>query len=90
MAARQVNRPRPGERVRAIELQRAQAGGAQVLVQHAGLRIADDIARTGHRIRRHRQPAGHGLQQHQAEGIGLAREHEHVGGGIDLREFFAV
>ena len=38
------------QRVRPIELQCIEAGGAQVFVQHARLRRADDVARPGHWI----------------------------------------
>ena len=34
--------------------------------------------------------AGERLEQHQAKGVGLAREHEDVGGRIDLRQFLAM
>ena len=44
----------------------------------------------GDRKRRDRQAAGQRLEQHQAEGVGLAREHEDVGGRIDLGQFLAV
>ena len=90
VAARQVNSPARATASSRSSLSALEAGGAQILVQHARLRIADHIARTGDRIRRHRQAAGHGLQQHQAEGVGLARKHEHIGRGVHLRELFAV
>ena len=46
----------------------------------------DDVERAGHRIGRHRQAAGERLEQHDAEGVGEAREHEDVGGGVDPGE----
>ena len=56
----------------------------------ADRRCADHVAGTGHRKRRDRQAARQRLQQHQAEGVGPARKHEDVGGGIDLRQFLAL
>ena len=70
--------------------QRGQAGCPQIVVQRADRRCADHVAGPGHRKRRNRQAAGERLQQHQAEGIGLARKHEDVGGRIGLRQFFAL
>ena len=65
-------------------VQRGQAGRAQIVVQRADRRVADDVARAGDRKGRDRQAAGQRLQQHQAERIGLARKHEDVGAGIGL------
>ena len=70
--------------------QRFEARFAQIVAQHADRRRPDDVARTGDRERRHRQAAGERLQQHQAEGVGLARKHEDVGGRVDFGQFLAV
>ena len=40
--------------------------------------------------RRDRHAARQRLQQHQAEGVGPAREHEDVGGGVGLRQCLAL
>ena len=61
-----------------------------VILEHGDRGIADHVAGAGNRKRRNRQAAGQRLEQHQAERIGLAREHEHVGAGIDFRQFLAV
>ena len=71
-------------------LQRLQAGRAQILVQDADRRRADHVAGAGDRKSGNRQAAGQRLEQHQAKRVGLAREHEDVGGRIDLRQFLAV
>ena len=70
--------------------QRARQAARRSSLEHADRRVADHVAGPGHRKRRDRQAARQRLQQHQAEGVGLAREHEDVGGGIDLRQFLAV
>ena len=44
--------------------------------------------RTG--IGRHRRAAGHRLGEHQPEGVGAAREHEHVGALVVRRELRAL
>ena len=80
----------PRDRVLALEFERVETRGAKIFAQRTGPRIADDIARTGHRICRHGQSARHRLQQHQTECVGLAGEHEHIGRGIHLGELFAV
>ena len=74
VAARQVN-----SRERASASARSSFSASRQAVRRSScstpaFEVADDIARAGHRIRGHRQPAGHGLEQHQAEGVGLARE----------------
>ena len=51
---------------------------------------ADHVARRGGRKSRDRHAARQRLQQHQAEGVGAAREHEHVGGGVDLGQRLAL
>ena len=65
--------------VAAGDAERSEAGLPQVVVQHAYRMAADDIPRAGDRIGRHRHAAGQRLQLHDAEGVGLAGEHEHVG-----------
>ena len=70
--------------------QRRQARRPQIIVQRADRRGADHVAGTGHGKRRDRQAAGQRLQQNQAKRVGLARKHEDVGGGIGLRQFFAL
>src|SRR5712671_3269829 len=67
-----------------------QAGDAQIFIQRANGVVADHVARTGHRKRRHRQAACERLEQNEAKRVGLAREHEDVGGGIGLRQLLAV
>jgi hypothetical protein len=64
--------------------QRAQSGGAQVLVERADRMIGDDVEGTCDRKRRNRRPAGQSLELHDAEGVGQAREYEDVGGS-DMR-----
>ena len=72
------------------DLQRSHAGRLQILVKDADRRGADDVARPGHRKSGNRQAAGEGLQQHEAERVGPAREHEDVGRRIDLRQCLAL
>ena len=51
--------------------------------------MADDITGTGHGKGRDRHAARQRLEKNQAEGIGAARKHEDIGGGISLRKLFA-
>ena len=71
-------------------LQRLQAGRAQILVQDADRRRADHVARPGDRKGGNRQAAGQRLQQHQAKRVGLAGKHEDIGGRVDFGQFLAV
>src|SRR3569832_1755775 len=64
-----------------VELQRALNGAHELIVHAAGDAGLDDVNRAGDRIGRDRHAAGHGLQLHQTEGIGAAREDEYGGGG---------
>ncbi len=60
--------------------ERAHAGLLQVRVDGANGLVRDHVDRTGDRKRRDRRAAGERFQLHHAEGVGEAREHEHVGG----------
>ena len=71
-------------------VQRAQAGGAQIVVERADRMIGDDVQRAGHRKRRDRRAAGQRFQLHDAESVGQAREHEHVGGRQMRGQFRAL
>ena len=59
-------------------------------MQRADRRCTDHVAWSGHRKCGHRKAARQRLQQYQAESVGLARKHEHVGGGIGFRQGFAL
>ncbi len=69
--------------------QGAATGGAQVLVQRRGRAIADhvqhDVAREGG----DRRAAGERFQHDQSEGVGQAREHRHVAGGVGAHQIVA-
>ena len=71
-------------------LQRLQAGRAQILVQNADRCRADHVAWTGDRKGGNRQAAGQRLQQHQAKRVGLAGKYENIGGRVDFGQFLAV
>src|SRR6266702_7697087 len=71
-------------------VQRGEAGIAQIMIQRADRRIADDVAGALHRERRDRQATRERFQQDQAERVGLAGKHEDVGRRIDVRQFLAV
>ena len=47
------------------------------------------VLRPAHGKRRDRHARRHGLEQHHAEGVGAAREHEHVGRGVAFGERLA-
>ena len=70
--------------------QRRQAGRAQIVVQRADRRGADDVTGTGYGKGCDRQAACQRLQQNQAKGIGLARKYEDVGSRIDVSQGFAL
>lgn len=82
----------PGELFRvgagsaAIDVERGQAGLAQIVVHDAGGRVTKYVDGPGDRIGGDGQAAGHGFQQHQAEGVGFAGEYEDVG-GVHLGQF---
>src|SRR3954467_2728379 len=61
--------------------ERAQARGAQIVVDRADRMIGDDVLRTRHWKRRNRRAAGERFELNHAERVGQARKHEHVGGG---------
>ena len=71
-------------------MQRPHAGGAQVLVQHANGIAADDVTRPGDRIGRDRHAARQRFELHDAERVGPARKHEHVGAGEIGRQHLLV
>ena len=59
-------------------VERGQARGAQILIEDTDRRVADHIARAGHRKSRGRQPARQRFQQHQSKCVGTAWKHEHI------------
>ena len=61
--------PGVGHAVGRIEFQRTEDGPKEIVIQQAGLPLLHHIDRTGDRIGRDRHAAGHGFEQHQAEGI---------------------
>ena len=71
------------------DLQRAQAGLAQILVQHADRMVADHVLRSGDRIGRDRHAAGERFELHDAERVGQARKGEDIG-SRDMRREIAV
>ncbi len=87
-----TGRCRPGELGRVcdsvlrLQAERPAARGTEVLVERTGRPLADHIERTRYRVGGHRQPASHGFDQHQPEGIGTAREHEDTRLPVDLGE----
>ena len=66
---------------------------AQVGVHHAAHRLAgrggQHLGGAIHRVRRHGRARSHGLEHHQAKGIGPAGEHEHVGRRVHARQLLA-
>src|SRR5262249_43665657 len=68
----------------ALELQRFEAGAAQVLVKAPDWRPIDHIAWRHGGKRSHRQPACKGFQQNETEGIGTAWKNKDVGGRVDI------
>ncbi len=67
-----------------------EAGEPQILIETADRGITDNVARRRRWICRNRHAARQGFEQHQAERVGAAREHEHVGSGINPRQFLAM
>ncbi len=74
----------------ARHVERADAGAAQIAIQRADRMIGDHVERTGDRERRNRRAAGQRFELHDAERVGEAREHEHVGGGQMRRQILAL
>jgi hypothetical protein len=70
--------------------QRSQACRSQIVIQDADRRLADHVAGTGHGKCGDWKAAGKRLQQHQTEGVGLARKHENVGSSICLGKGLAL
>lgn len=60
------------------------------MIQNSDRRLADHVAGPLHWKGGNRQAARKRFEQDQAEGVGLAGEHEHVRRGIDLRQRLAV
>ena len=77
--------PRIGCDLIPVQLHGLQTRGSQVLVQRSCFRVVDDVDRSRDGVRRDRQATRHGLEQHQAEGVGPAWKDEHIGRGIDFR-----
>ena len=69
--------------------ERREGGLPQVPIEDSAAGGADHVERAGDRKGRDRQAGGQRLEQHDAEGVGEAREDEHVGGGIDPRQILA-
>ena len=63
------------------------ASFSEVCVEHASGAVADHIQWTGHWVGRHWQTTGHGLHQHQPEGVGTAGKHEHTRLTVDVGKF---
>ena len=61
-------------RALARDFERGQAGGAQIVVEHAGAALADHVERPGDREGGDRQAARQRLDQDDAERVGAARE----------------
>ncbi|MGY3357596.1 hypothetical protein ACVWZK_004259 [Bradyrhizobium sp. GM0.4] len=72
------------------DIQRGEAGAAQIVIERADRRIADHVAGPLHRKRRDRQAARQGFEQNEAERVGLARKHEDIGGRVDVRQLLAM
>src|SRR5580704_10932923 len=63
----------------ARQRERPHAGHRQILVQDADRMVGDDVLRTGNRKSSNRNAAGERLELHDAERVGQAWKHEHVG-----------
>ena len=85
MNCRALVLPGMGQRKGAAGLARdssaREAGGAQIVVEHADRAVADHVLRAGDREGRDRHAAGQRLELHDAEGVGVAWKDEHVGRG---------
>ena len=73
---------------------RGRSSAASAAARRSSSRTPGDVAPhdvdgPGDRIGRDRRPAGHGLEHHEAERVGTAREHEHVGLPVVPRELLA-
>jgi len=72
-----------------IDGERPPGGARQILIERTGDAILDHVDGPGHGVGGHRHPAGHGLQVHQTERIGAAREYHDVGRRQVVGEIFA-
>ncbi|MNV23592.1 hypothetical protein D3C71_1146130 [compost metagenome] len=66
-----------------VQRQRGAAGLGQVVVQAAGNALVHHRQRRLAAKRRHGRAASHRLQHHQAERVGQAGKHEHIGRGVE-------
>ena len=80
-------RMRPSSRDRSSA---ASAAARRSCVEDAGRAVAHHVDRARHRIGRDRRAARHRFQHHEAERVGAAREHEHVGLPVVPRECLAA
>src|SRR3984885_4560894 len=75
--------PRIVERKGAADIarqrKRAHAGDRQILMQDADRMVGDDVLRTGDRKSSDRNATGERFELHDAERVGQAWKHEHVG-----------
>lgn len=62
-----------------IEFERFEGSRFELLVKHAAIPALHHVDGAGDRISRHWRAAGHRLEHDEPEGIGAAREDEHVG-----------
>ena len=67
----------------------ASAAMPEVLVEDADAGAADHVGRARHRVGGDRDAGGERLEEHDAEGVGPAREDEDVGAGIGLGQRLA-
>src|SRR5260370_42450300 len=70
----------------ARDVEGGERGPAEILVEHAGAAVADDVERSGDGVSRDRNARGERLEQHQAEGVGAAGKDENVGPRIEARK----
>jgi hypothetical protein len=73
----------------AVESEGRPARFAEVLVEHSGDPVVDDVDRPGDRIRGDRKAARVGLEHHHTKGVGEGGEDEDIGPGVVLREILA-
>jgi hypothetical protein len=74
----------------ARDIQRRHCRSPQIPIQRSGATISDHVQWTGDRQCRYREPASHCLEQHKPEGLGTARQHEHIGRRIVPDQRFAL
>src|SRR6516164_910396 len=79
---------RKGAAGRARNRQSFEAGGFEVLVEHADRIAADYVARSRNGIGRNRYAAGQCLELNEAKSIGPAWKHEHIRRGEMRCEVF--